>query len=145
MGEKGFSLMEVMIVVVIVGILAAIAIPSYTGYVTRTRRAEAVTALQTVALYEEKARAENGTYVNEAGLATYGLRPMSGGQYTPSEYYDIDITDFSATTFRAYATGKGAQAGDVIFAIDQNGTVGKATVSGGAITPDAKLWRSLRD
>jgi type IV pilus assembly protein PilE len=145
MGKKGFSLMEVMIVVVIVGILAAIAIPSYTGYVKRTRRAEAITALQTVALYQEKARAESGSYQPEANLVNnYGLKPGTGTDYTPSDYYDINITNVTATTFRAYAIGKGRQAGDIIFATDQDGTEGKAESSGGAITRDRDLWSSLR-
>ncbi|MFY9397616.1 MAG: type IV pilin protein [Desulfomonilia bacterium] len=154
MGKKGFSLMEVMVVVVIVGILASVAIPSYTRYVNRTRRAEAITALQTVALYQEKARAESGSYQSEANLVNnYGLRPRTGNDYTPSEYYDINITDVTATTFRAYAIGKGRQATDkrsrsdaynLIFAIDQDGTEGWATASGGAITPDKDLWNSLR-
>jgi type IV pilus assembly protein PilE len=143
MGKKGFSLLEIMVVVAIVGILAAIAIPSYTGYITRTRRAEAVTALQTVALCEEKARAESGSYVSEAALiATYGLKPAAGGQYTPSDYYDIDINNIAAATFTASAVGKGSQAGDVTFAINQDGTCGK--LSGGVFVADSELWKSLR-
>ncbi|HQG31905.1 MAG TPA: type IV pilin protein [Deltaproteobacteria bacterium] len=143
MGKKGFSLLEIMAVVVIVGILAAIAIPSYTGYVTRTRRTEAVTALQTVALAEEKHRAEDGVYESEAHLVAQGyLKPASGGEYTPSEYYDINITDVADTTFTASAVGKGAQAGDVTFAINQDGTCGR--LSGGAFVADPELWKSLR-
>lgn len=144
MGKKGFTLTEVMLTVVIIGILAAVAIPSYTGYVTRTRRSEAVSALQAVALYEEKARAESGSYVSEAVLiATYGLKPGSGGNYTPSEYYNIEIIDPDTDSFTATAAGKGAQNGDVTFAIDQDGTVGRMV--GTTFTPDAELWRSLRN
>ncbi len=144
MGKKGFSLMEVMITVVIVGILAAIAIPSYTGYVTRTRRAEAVSALMAVALYEEKAMAESGNYQTEDVLVgTYGLKPGSGGEYTPSEYYDIDIdVTVDPDTFLATAVGKGAQNGDVTLAINHDGTGGR--LASGTFTADPELWRSLR-
>jgi type IV pilus assembly protein PilE len=144
MGKKGFSLLEIMVVVAIVGILAAIAIPSYTGYITRTRRTEAVTALQTVALAEEKHRAEDGIYESEAHLVTnHGfLKPATGAQYTPSDYYDIDINNVAADTFTASAVGKGSQAGDVTFAINQDGTCGK--LSGGVFVADSELWKSLR-
>lgn len=142
MDKKGFSLMEVMITVVIIGILAAVAIPSYMGYVTRTRRADAVTALECVALYEEKARAESGSYVGEGALAAYGLKPYSGGQYVPSEYYDINIVN-DASTFTATAVGKGSQKDDVTFAINQDGTVGR--MNGATFVPDSNLWRSLRN
>lgn len=144
MGKKGFSLMEIMVVVAIVGIIAAIAIPSYTGYVKRTRRADAVSALQAVALFEEKARAEEGLYVDEAALVNnYGLKPGSAGQYTASEYYDIIISDMTATTFNARAVGTGSQAGDVTLAINQDGTCG--TWNGANVVPDSELWRTLRN
>ena len=111
MGKQGFSLMEVMIVVVIIGILAAIAIPSYSGYVTRTRRAEAVTALQTVALYQEKHMAERGQYGTIAQLiANVGLPdPDNDNQYEPSEFYGITVDlvgpdTVSYTHLRAHET-----------------------------------------
>ncbi|HPR52386.1 MAG TPA: type IV pilin protein, partial [Deltaproteobacteria bacterium] len=72
MNKDGFSLLEIMVVVAIVGIIAAIAIPSYSGYVTRTRRAEAITALETIALNEEKNFAENGQYDTIANLVAVG-------------------------------------------------------------------------
>jgi len=144
MGKKGFSLLEVMVVVVIIGILAAIAIPSYTGYVTRTRRAEAVAALQAVALAEEKHRAEDGAYESEAHLVGQGfLKPAIGGEYTPSDYYDINIADVTDTTFTASAVGKNAQAGDVTFAINQDGTCGK--LNGGTFVVDSELWKSFKE
>lgn len=143
MGKKGFSLLEIMVVVVIVGILAAIAIPSYTGYINRARRTDAVTALQNVALAEEKHRAEDGIYESEAHLIAAGfIRPATGNEYTPSEYYDINITNLTDTTFTASAVGKGSQAGDVTFAINQDGTCGR--LNGVNVTPDPDLWKSLR-
>jgi len=147
MGKKGFSLIELMVVVVIISIIAAVAIPSYLGYVTRTRRADAVTALQTVALCEEKARAETGSYVDTATLiASFGLAPVSGGFYTPSVYYRVSVpaATVSATTFIAYAEPQGAQAGDLILALNQDGTGGTATGVGNALQGNAQLWRTLK-
>lgn len=146
MKRKGFSLIEIMVVVAIVGILAAIAIPSYSNYIKRTRRAEAVTALQTVALYQEKAMAESGSYKTEADLVTnYGLKPSTGNNYNPTQYYNIDIYVPDATHFSAYASGTGTNADTkYILAINQDGTVGTAAAINGAITANAELWKSLR-
>ncbi len=158
MNRKGFSLMEVMVTVVIVGILAAVAIPSYLGYVTRTRRAEAVTALQTVALYEEKAKAESGSYVSEATLiATYALKPATGSNYTPSEYYDISVnvsgagnSEFIATATPGGTSGftdvvGGSNPYTLIFAIRHDGSCGLSNNSAGTtFSANDDLWKSLR-
>ena len=61
-GKEGFTLLEVMTVVVIVGILAAVAIPAYLNNVTRSRRSDAFNALETVRAAQEMYRAENGGY-----------------------------------------------------------------------------------
>jgi type IV pilus assembly protein PilE len=150
MGKKGFSLMEVMIVVAIVGILAAIAIPSYSGYVTRTKRSEAVTALQTVALYQEKHMAERGQYGSIANLiANAGLPdPDNDNAYEPSEFYAITVNlGADSMSFVASAAPAGGfvdkvSGADLVFAIDSDGRVG--TLSGGAVVVNQELWRSLR-
>jgi len=65
----GFTLMELMIVVAIMGILAAVAYPSYTQYVLRGKRAEAKTRLLQVAQLQERFFSENNGYtVNIASL-----------------------------------------------------------------------------
>ena len=153
MGKQGFSLMEVMIVVVIIGILAAIAIPSYSGYVTRTRRAEAVTALQTVALYQEKHMAERGQYGTIAQLiANVGLPdPDNDNQYEPSELYGItvDLVGPDNRSFFARATPSGARGhtdivggSALVFAISSDGQLG--VWRGGAFVAHPELWKSLR-
>jgi type IV pilus assembly protein PilE len=142
MNKKGFSLMEIMIVVVIVGILAAVAIPAYTGYVTRTRRADAVTALETVALNEEKVFAETNNYVDLATLmgAPWNLPNPS------TRYYLIAATPQNGgAAFIATATPQNEQAGDgVVFAIDSNGNRGRPNGGGTAAVTDTNLWNSLR-
>jgi type IV pilus assembly protein PilE len=146
MGKKGFTLMELMMVVVIIGLLAAIAIPLYNGYVTRTRRADAITALQSVALAEEKARAESGSYVSEATLiGTYGLKPATGNNYTVSQYYNIVITNVSASTFTAYASPIGDQASDAVApAINQDQLCGTWNSTYSRVDEDTELWNSLK-
>jgi prepilin-type N-terminal cleavage/methylation domain-containing protein len=60
--KAGFSLIELMIVVAIVGILAAVAIPSFRTYIQKSKTAEAVTFLGEIRQREESYRAEFGTY-----------------------------------------------------------------------------------
>lgn len=62
---KGFTLIEVMITVAIVGILAAIAYPSYIDYVTKSGRAEGVAAVMEVANLQEQYYLDNRTYASD--------------------------------------------------------------------------------
>ena len=84
MSDRGLTLIEVLMVIVIVGILAAVAIPSYTNYMMRARRADAKTALEQLRASQEMFRAERGVYstdltqlVNSWGVSAtagdYGL------------------------------------------------------------------------
>lgn len=143
--RRGLTLIEVMLAVVIVGIIAAIAIPSYTSYMNRTRRAEAVTALETVALYEEKAFAETNSYESLADLIAN--RGLPNPNADPNRNYNIDVQALGAgfnEGFIATATPMNAQAGDeYVFGIDSNGNRG--TVAGGAVVANPTLWNSLRE
>ena len=75
--QGGFTLLELMIVVVVLGILAAIALPSYREYVRRANRAEARAALQAASQWMERAFTARGTY---PALAA-GLQSVSSGTY----------------------------------------------------------------
>lgn len=99
----GFTLIELMIVVAIVGILAAIAYPSYTDSVRKGRRAEAITALYQLQLAEEKWRANNAAYTSTlSDLGIAATVPASG-----TAYYDIAIAaGANGTSFSATATAK---------------------------------------
>lgn len=63
----GFSLIELMIVVVIIGVLAAIAIPQYGSYVRKSRTAEASANINSIAQYEEQYYSENNHYMKAGG------------------------------------------------------------------------------
>ncbi len=62
--NRGITLVELLVVIVIVGILAAVAIPTYTGYMQRGRRSDAKTALEQLRAAQEIWRAEKGSYSN---------------------------------------------------------------------------------
>ncbi len=114
--ENGLTLIELLIVVVIVGILAAVAIPVYTGYTQRARRADAKTALEQLRAAQEVFRAENGAYMNNFAMlnANWGGPPATVG------LYNITMVA-TTTTFTGTATPTGSQASDGPLTIDQNG------------------------
>jgi len=83
--DKGITLIELLFVIIIVGILAAIAIPIYTNYIQRARRADAKTALQQLAAAQEMRKAEQGGYSTDVTLTqlvtTWGVQKNPVGDY----------------------------------------------------------------
>jgi type IV pilus assembly protein PilA len=79
--EKGFTLIELMIVIAIIGILAAIAIPQFSAYRTRSYNASARSDLRNAVTTQEAYFAEHGFYTNVVGDLTgprYGLKTSHG-------------------------------------------------------------------
>ena len=84
--QFGFTLMELMITVAIVGILSSIAVPSYTKYVTKSKRTEAKTEILRMAQLQESHYIQNLTY---AKSHSDGLGFPAGTLYSESELYSI--------------------------------------------------------
>jgi type IV pilus assembly protein PilE len=75
---KGFTLIEVMVVVAILGILAAIALPSYTEYVLRANRSDAKAVLMETSQFLERYYTTNNTYVGAAVLTAVSPKGATG-------------------------------------------------------------------
>lgn len=105
----GFTLIELMIVVVIVGILSAIALPAYQDYVRKSRRAEAISLLLDLQLTEEKYRANNPNYAST--LSSMGVTSTYvSGQVDPA-YYTFGIVA-TTNSYTITATPQGTQTSD---------------------------------
>lgn len=124
MNKKGITLVELLAVIVIVGILAAVAIPMYTDYLVRARRSDAKVALEQVRAAQEMWRAERGSYAIDGGgnTAETRLQTTMGAPTSPIGDYDWNFTVKTATTFTARSTPNSTrQAADGWLSIDQNG------------------------
>jgi len=105
--NRGFTLTEVMVTVVIVGILAAIALPSYKNQIQKSRRSDAKSALIGAAGQMERYMTERGTYAT-ATLGSGGVYPST----TQNGYYTLALANLTASTYTLRATPAGAQVGD---------------------------------
>ncbi len=122
--EKGLTLIELLIVIVVVGVLAAIAIPMYSDYMIRARRADAKTALEQLRAAQEMFRAERGRYANDGsdGDAFTLLRTTWGGPASPSGDYNITMVATTATFTGTATPSTSRQSSDGWLAINQDGT-----------------------
>ncbi|MNF34314.1 Fimbrial protein precursor [compost metagenome] len=135
--SKAFTLIELMIVLVVIGILAAIAYPNYTEYVRRGKRAEAKAALMEGAQALERYYSTHGSYLDADGnfAAVFaGQAPASGA----ANYTLAAQGAPTATTFALRATRTGSMAGDPCgdFQISHTG----ARTLANATRTEAECW-----
>lgn len=118
---RGFTLIELMVVVSMIAILAALAVPAYQDYVRKARRADAKRDLTALQLAQERWRANNVAYTTTLGPAGLDWHVTS-----TEGYYRLAITAANATTYNITAApvaGK-SQARDTscgTFAVNQSG------------------------
>ena len=119
MKARGFTLIELMIVIAVLAILVAIAYPSYQRHIEKTRRADGQSALLGAAQEMERCFTRNNTYTG-----CFTTDPTSP-QASPDEFYNLHAT-LTATTYTLNAVPAGAQTTDACgtFTLDHRGNRG---------------------
>ena len=147
--NRGFTLIELMIVVAVVGLLTAIAYPSYQKYILKSRRSDAKNAVLDLASREERFFSVNNAYTSNAASLGYGAGsafpiPVNA---SGTSYYTLSVTASAGTStslpgYVGTATPTGAQVADTTcyaFRVDQSGTQSNLD-SGGAALATTGCW-----
>jgi type IV pilus assembly protein PilE len=146
--QKGFTLTELLIVVLIVSILVGIGLPGYRDFVQRSGRTDATAALLKLQALQEKFYLQNGIYASNAQLAA---APPAGlgfiGAKSEHGYYNLNLAPNAAGLAVGYTASAsivaGGKQGDdtecMAFSMDQNGRRG---ANGGFNPADVEeCWR----
>jgi len=119
----GFTLIEMMIVVALVAVLAAIVLPSYQDSVRKARRTDARGALTSIAQLMERLNTEKNSYASATlGNAATDLYKAT----SENNFYTLALSNLGAATYTITATPSGSQAVDACgnYTLDQAGTRG---------------------
>jgi len=143
--ERGFTLIELMIVVAVVAILAAIAYPSYQEYVMRSRRVEGQSLLNDAAARQERWRAQNGEYLTTGTASEIAIKlKLVQDEKSENGYYTLGVTkaaDSSDGGYTLRATRAGVQANDRKCGDFTLNATGQKDIAAGTPGTAATCWK----
>jgi type IV pilus assembly protein PilE len=134
--HKGFTLIEIMIVVAIIGILMAIAIPAYGNYVKRAKITEAVGALSEMRVKLEQYFQDNRTYVGACGTTGVAALPASSKSFD----FACPSASLTATGYVVTATGKASANMDGFSYTINQANVRASTITASGWNSNAACW-----
>ncbi len=130
----GFTLVEILIAMAIIGILTTIAYPSYLNYVLKSRRSDALSTISQDQIILERCYAQNFAY--NAACAAMPAFP----QTSPQGYYTITLTNLSASTYTLTATPLGTQVKDTTCMSMSANQAGVKTALDNSAAASPKCW-----
>lgn len=127
---KGFTLIELMVTVAIIGILASIALPAYNNYIVRSKLSEVGAALSDARLRQEQYYADNRNYGTASGAC--GAVPASGQYFAIACLVGVTNQTYTLTATSKADVGLGA-AGGYVYTINQAGTKATTMFAGAVV------------
>ena len=136
---RGFTLIEMMIVVAVLGIIVALGYPSYQEQVRKARRAEGMGELLEMADRLERRYSDQGTYAGINADALYGISTADNTRPTTNGHYKLSIDSADTVQFTISAAPQGPQTKDKCGTFTMS-SQGVKTVSGSISVDDCK-WK----
>lgn len=133
MKSKGFSLIELMIVVVIIGILAAVGLPSYKRHIQQSKVTEGISELATMRVKLEQYFQDNRTY--ESACDAGNLAAPSSGL----KNFAITCPTLTASTYKIVATGKN-DISNFVYTVNHKNEKSSTFPGDSGWTSNAKCW-----
>jgi type IV pilus assembly protein PilE len=141
---RGFTLIELMIVVAIIAILATIGFPMYQDYVRKVRRVDATSVLTEASQYMERFYTANHRYHQDLAGTAVAIPGdlVESPKQSSVKFYDITLPNatLSASGYTLVATPKGGQAGNGILIITNTGARGWDNDNNGTVDADETCW-----